>query len=62
MTGEAIYPFGEYTKISCDSSGNYFNINLSTLPIGRTYGLKIKIVENGISTIIDQKSIFEIEY
>lgn len=24
VTGEAIYPFGEYTKISCDSSGNYF--------------------------------------
>jgi hypothetical protein len=62
VTGESIYPFGEYTKISCDSNGNYFNINLATLPIGRTYVLKIKIVENGISTIIDQKSIFEIEY
>ena len=62
VTGEIIYPFGEYTKISCDANGNYFNINLATLPIGRTYGLKIKIVENGISTIIDQKSMFEIEY
>jgi len=62
VTGEVIYPFGEYTKVSCDSNGNYFNINLATLPIGRTYELKIKIVENGISTIIDQKSMFEIEY
>jgi hypothetical protein len=62
VTSEIICPFGEYTKISCDSRGNYFNIDLATLPIGRTYKLKIKIVENGISTIIDQKSIFEIEY
>jgi hypothetical protein len=62
VTGEIIYPFGEYTKVSCDTNGNYFNINLATLPIGRTYELKIKIIENGVSTIISQKSIFEIEY
>mgnify|MGYP000312165520 CR=1 FL=1 len=27
-TGEVIYPLGEYTKISCDSTSNYFNISL----------------------------------
>jgi hypothetical protein len=59
-TGEVIYPFGNYTKISCDSTSNYFNMNLNTLPINRTYKLKIKIVEGGISTIIDDKLIFEI--
>lgn len=60
-TGEVIYPFGEYTKISCDSTSNYFNMSLNSLPIYRTYKLKIKIVEDGISTIIDDKLIFEIE-
>jgi hypothetical protein len=60
-TGEVIYPFGEYTKISCDSTSNYFNMSLNSLPIYRTYKLKIKIVESGISTIIDDKLIFEIE-
>jgi hypothetical protein len=60
-TGEVIYPFGEYTKISCDSISNYFNISLNTLPINRTYKLKIKIIEDNISTIIDDKLIFEIE-
>ena len=60
-TGEVIYPFGEYTKISCDSTSNYFNISLNTLPINRTYKLKIKIIEDNISTIIDDKLIFEIE-
>jgi hypothetical protein len=35
-------------------------MDLNTLPINRTYLLKLKIVENGISTIIDDKLIFEI--
>jgi hypothetical protein len=59
-TGEVIFPFGEYTKVSCDSKSNYFTMDLSTLPINRTYVLKLKIVENGISTIIDDKLTFEI--
>ena len=59
-TGEVVYPFGQYTKISCDSISNYFNISLNSLPINRTYKLKIKIEETGISTIIDDKLIFEI--
>jgi hypothetical protein len=60
VTEESIYPFGEYTKVSCDSVSNYFIMDLSTLPINRTYRLKIKIIENGISTIVDGKYIFEI--
>jgi hypothetical protein len=59
-TGEVIYPFGNYTKISCDSTSNYFNMSLNSLPINRTYKLKIKIIESGISTIVDDKLIFEI--
>jgi len=59
-TGEIIFPFGNYTKISCDSTSNYFIMDLNTLPINRTYKLKLKIVESGISTIIDDKLIFEI--
>lgn len=59
-TGEVVYPFGDYTKVSCDSKSNYFNISLNTLPINRTYKLKIKVIENNISTIIDDKLIFEI--
>ncbi len=60
ITGETIFPFGNYTKVSCDSTSNYFVMDLSTLPINRTYRLKLKIVESGISTIIDDKYIFEI--
>ena len=60
VTGETIFPFGEYTKVSCDSTSNYFIMDLSTLPISRTYKLKLKIVESGITTIVDDKYIFEI--
>lgn len=59
-TGEIVFPFGNYTKVSCDSTSNYFIMDLSSLPISRTYVIKLKIVENGISTIIDDKLIFEI--
>jgi hypothetical protein len=60
ITEEVIFPFGDYTKVSCDSTSNYFVMDLSTLPINRTYRLKIKIIESGITTIIDDKYIFEI--
>jgi hypothetical protein len=60
ITEEVIFPFGDYTKVSCDSTSNYFIMDLSTLPINRTYRLKIKIIESGITTIVDDKYIFEI--
>lgn len=60
VTGEVIFPFGEFTKVSCDSTSNYFKMDLSTLPIKRTYKLLLKIVEGGVSTIIDDRLIFEI--
>ena len=59
-TNEIVVPFGDYSKLSCDSKSNYFNLDTSTYPINRTYKLKLKIVESGISTIIDDKLIFEI--
>jgi hypothetical protein len=60
ITGEVIFPFGDYTKISCDSNGSFFIMNLSGLPSNRTYLLKMKISQGGIDYIIDDKSIFEI--
>jgi hypothetical protein len=59
-TGDIVFPFGEYTKISCDSESNYFKIDLATLPINRTYKLKIKVIEDGVTNVIDDKMIFEI--
>ena len=60
VTGEVIFPFGEYTKVSCDSISNYFDMDLNSLSANRVYKLKLKIEENNISTIIDEKMVFEI--
>ena len=60
VTGEIIIPFGDYTKVSCDSISNYFNLDLSTFPIKRLYKIKLKIIDNDISTIIDEKQLFEV--
>ncbi len=60
ITGEIILPFGEYTKVSCDSTSNYFIMNLNSFPKNRTYKLKLKVIESGISTIIDEKYIFDL--
>jgi len=59
-TNEIIYPFGEYTKISCDEHGSYFIMDLNTLPAHRVYKLKIKIIQDSIAYIIDDKTTFEI--
>ena len=48
------------SSISCDNTSNYFIIDLNSLPANRTYKLKLKIVESGISTLIDDKLIFQI--
>jgi hypothetical protein len=60
VTGEIIFPFGQYTKVSCDSTSNYFDMDLNSLSAGRVYKLKLKIEEDNISTIIDEKMVFEI--
>jgi hypothetical protein len=42
-TGETVVDFDEkYTKLSCDSVGNYFNLYTSGLQINRYYRLLIK--------------------
>lgn len=60
VTGEVIFPFGEYTKLECDEHGSYFIMDLNALPANRVYVLKIKINQNGIDYIIDDKTTFEI--
>lgn len=46
---DVIVPFSEYTKLSCDTSGNYFNLNLSNWETNRVYKIEFKIVINGVS-------------
>ena len=48
VTEETIVPYNDtYTKISCDSTGNYFNIRFNGLLPERTYRFCIKTVNDG---------------
>jgi len=48
-TMETIIPFGDYTKISCDSSGNYFIVWLDGLQAERYYEITYRV--SGSDTI-----------
>ncbi len=59
---EQNFPGGKYLKNNDIKKSKIWEMlfNLATLPNNRTYRLNIKIVESGISTIVDKKLIFEI--
>lgn len=45
LSNDIIIPFSEYTKISCDSNGNFFKLNLSNFE-QRKYKFEFKIINN----------------
>lgn len=49
-----------YTKISCDSQGNFFNMYMYGLEPERYYKLLIKTVISGSSIVFDQDYIFKV--
>ena len=49
VTGEVIVPFNDnYTKVSCDTTGNYFKLDLSNYEYNRDYFIEIKTVRDGV--------------
>ena len=58
ITKVSIIDFSDYTKISCDTNGNYINLDTSNFPKNRVYRLSFKIVRNGISEFIEDDLTF----
>jgi hypothetical protein len=52
-SGEVVVPFSNYTKLSCDSDGNYFNLNLSNWEVDRVYNIEFKITIGGVDYFFD---------
>ena len=44
QTGDVIIPFGTGSLVSCDSTGNYFNLWLDGLQAERYYKFEFKVV------------------
>jgi hypothetical protein len=57
---DIIVPFSEFTKISCDGNGNYFNLNLSNWEAGRVYKLEFKVDMGGNELFFDEDITFTI--
>ena len=57
---DIIVPFSDFTKISCDENGNYFNLNLSNWEAGRTYKLEFKVIMDSIELYFDEDITFTI--
>jgi hypothetical protein len=62
ITHEVVVPFSDYTKVSCDSNGNYFKLNLDSWEINRNYYIEIKTNRDGvIEYFIDKELNFIVE-
>jgi hypothetical protein len=55
---DVIVPFSEYSKLSCDADGNYFNLNLSNWEIDRVYKIELRVDINGVSHFFDEDYTF----
>ena len=57
ITDDVIVPFSNYTKVSCDSNGNYFKLNLSNWEYNRDYYIEIKVDRNGVIEYFEDKDL-----
>jgi hypothetical protein len=62
VTHEVIVPFSDFSKVSCDDSGNYFRLNLKNWETNRDYYIEIKTDRNGeVEYFSDDDIIFTVE-
>lgn len=60
-TNEVIIPFDEeFTRVSCDTSGNYFKFYMTGFSKNRFYKIILKTQDTPYDQIIDTKSIFKV--
>ena len=57
---DIIVPFSDYTKLSCDSTGNYFNLNLSNWEVDRVYKVELKVTIDGVDNFFDEDYTFSV--
>lgn len=57
-TQDVIIPFSEYSKVSCDSTGNFIKLDLTNWEVDRTYSIEFKIDINGSVQYFDDDITF----
>jgi hypothetical protein len=59
-SNDIIIPFSNYSKISCDTDGNYIKLNLSNWEADRVYKIEFMIEQDGGSQYFDDSITFSI--
>lgn len=59
-SNDIIIPFSEYSKVNCDSNGNFIKLNLSNWEAGRVYKIEFKIDMDGDIQYFDNELTFNI--
>jgi hypothetical protein len=60
-TNETVIDFDTvYTKVSCDSNGNYFTVYMNGLEPERYYKILVKTTINGSTAILDNEQYFKV--
>ena len=57
-SNDVIIPFSEYSKISCDSTGNYIDIDFTNWESNRDYKIEFKVVRDGNEYYYDNDDTF----
>lgn len=53
-----IIPFSDFSKVSCDSKGNFFELDFSNWEVDRVYEVEIKTIRNNLEEVYKDKFIF----
>ena len=59
-TEQVVLDFDQYTKLSCDGSGNYFMLDTTSYPQERYFRLLIRVEDSGSIYTFDKSNIFKI--
>lgn len=59
-TDRIIIPFSDFTKVSCDLDGNFFDLNLHGFVPQRFYRILFKVTMNGADSYFDNNYIFKV--
>ena len=60
QSNDIIIPFGDYSKVSCDTKGNYIKFNFSNWQPNRVYKIEFKVESDGDTINFDDNITFKI--
>lgn len=61
QSNTTVIPFDDYSKVNADASGSYIILDTTPLYAGRFYTIKLKVVHEGYSRVINTETHFKVE-